>query len=185
MKKYKAAAPEETVARIKDILARHAIPVTCTEKGDGDMFCSYRASITKTGYERIGTNGKGMTTPYAMASAYAEMMERFQNRVVVYPNPVWLSTPCMYFPDETVETLGKGEVEGLVSKFMPRAYPASGIAETSFECRFIPFYHVGSGEHSPELPQRLLQEYPRLERGRQALGRTFPGATYWERLALR
>lgn len=156
MKKYKAATPEETVARIRDILDCHGIPVTCTEKGDGDMFCSYRASITRTGYERIGTNGKGMTPPYAMASAYAEMMERYQNRVVVYPNPVWLTTPCMYFPDETVQTLGKPEVEVLVRKFMPRAYPASGIAETSFECRFIPFYHVRSGE-LVNLPYSLVR----------------------------
>lgn len=156
MKRYKAAAPEETVARIRGILDRHGIPLTCTPKGDGDMFCSYRAAITRTEDESIGTNGKGMTPAYAMASAYAEMMERFQNRVVIYPHPVWLETPCMYFPDEEVKVLDGADTEELVRRYMPRAFPASGIAPTLFDCRFLPFYHVNDGEVA-ELPYSLVR----------------------------
>ena len=83
MKKYKAATPEATVERISQIMTNAGIPLRDQVYGDGDMFCSYRLTISEDDNASIGTNGKGMKASYAKASAYAEMMERFQNRVVI------------------------------------------------------------------------------------------------------
>ena len=99
MKKYKAATPEATFERIHQIMKNSGIPLKDQVYGDGDMFCSYRLSISEDDNASIGTNGKGMKASYAKASAYAEMMERFQNRVVIDPNPAHFDQPCVYFPD--------------------------------------------------------------------------------------
>lgn len=77
LRPYKADTPEHTVQRIKDIISRHEIPVIEQALGDGDMFCSCRIYISHDDDSSIGTNGKGMNRQYAMASGYAEFMERF------------------------------------------------------------------------------------------------------------
>lgn len=85
-KKYKALPPLETVNRARRILedcdlftvehqTRFEKPVLTTFRvwlGDEDM-----------NEMNLGTNGKGMTFPYALASAYGEMMERLQNGLLL------------------------------------------------------------------------------------------------------
>lgn len=48
----------------------------------------------------IGVNGKGITYEAALASAYAEFMERLQSRVLIRPNYGSKSNPVFYFSDE-------------------------------------------------------------------------------------
>ena len=82
LKPYKNALPYDTVGRARKILR------------DCDVFVSentFYMSASKTFTSRIwlsdddiqplklGTNGKGMTARYALASAYGELMERIQN----------------------------------------------------------------------------------------------------------
>ena len=82
LKPYKNALPYDTVARVREILR------------DCDAFISentFYMSASGTFTSRIwfgdddvqalkiGTNGKGMTSRYALASAYGELMERVQN----------------------------------------------------------------------------------------------------------
>lgn len=72
--KYKDAKPEDTVSRIRTVLSRYGIPVEETILSSGiDEICSCRISIRGT---RIGQNGKGTSLPYALASGYAEFIER-------------------------------------------------------------------------------------------------------------
>ena len=124
-KRYKALPPMETVNRARRILqdcdlftvehqTRFEKPVLTTFRvwlGDEDM-----------NEMNLGTNGKGMTFQYALASAYGEMMERLQNGLLL-PQSVrnylycgshsvipetwkeWLKTndadlEYFYFPDE-------------------------------------------------------------------------------------
>lgn len=155
-KKYKAATPEETVARIKKLLSENHIPVKDLIYGDGDLFCSYRLVIAENDDDTIGTNGKGMTPPYAQASAYAEMMERFQNRVVIYPNPANHRSSYMFFPDETKRSLNAEQATAVIQQFTPRVLPECGIKEEIFDCIFLPFYHVNSGKEV-NLPYSLIR----------------------------
>ena len=80
-KPYKACPPEETVRNIKDILASKGIKISeeLFYNADADVY-SCNVYIANEGLDklRIGTNGKGMTKEYSLASGYAEFMERYQ-----------------------------------------------------------------------------------------------------------
>lgn len=142
MKKYKATTPEATIEKIKNILDSLHIPFKEMAKGDGKLFCSYRLCITNDEDIAIGTNGKGMTPAYAQASAYAEMMERLQNRVLVYPNPANYNKDYTFFPDENKRTLVKDEIYRMVKQYTPRAMPKMGISIEKTDCVFLDFYHI-------------------------------------------
>lgn len=82
-KQYKAVAPEETINRIRTILNKVGILLKETScENDGLYAC--RLTINNDGLSvlNIGTNGKGRSYAYALASGYAEFMERLQNGVV-------------------------------------------------------------------------------------------------------
>lgn len=75
---YKDAPPSTTVRRIERILRRAKIATRRKPMlNNADVLFSQR--ITIEGF-RYGTNGKGVTSQYALASAYAELMERLQNQ---------------------------------------------------------------------------------------------------------
>lgn len=156
MKKYKAATPEATIDRIKTILLEAQIPVEDMICGDGDLFCSYRLAISDSNDFSIGTNGKGMNMSYAKASAYAEMMERFQNRIIIYPNPANLGLEYIFFPDETKKTLSPEEAEQQIKQFTPRVLPSEGLSIENFDCVFVPFFHVNTGRVE-KIPYSLVR----------------------------
>ena len=74
--KYKACPPTETVSRIRRILEREGLETEETWTMSGvDTICSVRITLKGTVY---GQNGKGTSREYALASGYAELMERLQ-----------------------------------------------------------------------------------------------------------
>ena len=78
-RRYKEVAPEETVKRLKGLLEKLGIEVE--EKwSDKSSVGTYSLRICIKG-TNMGQNGKGMTKEFAMASAYAEFFERFQNGI--------------------------------------------------------------------------------------------------------
>lgn len=82
--RYKQCAPQQTISRIKEILSTIEMEIEeewFQNKGGVD---SCRIRIINNGLKEfdIGTNGKGMTREYALASAYAELMERLQNKTM-------------------------------------------------------------------------------------------------------
>lgn len=73
---FKDATPEETVERIRGILAEHGIETEERWGTSGVSFCHYvRVQVAGTTF---GTNGKGLTRAFARASGYGELMERLQ-----------------------------------------------------------------------------------------------------------
>lgn len=94
-KAYKARNPEDTVTLIRNIL-KEKLGITLKEEffvGDGEFY-SCRISISSYGIEgiNIGTNGKGMTQEYALASAYGEFMERLQNLILFSNRSLFYNT---------------------------------------------------------------------------------------------
>ena len=79
--KYKDSAPAATVRKIRDILAGLGIRTAekCCSPGIDGLF-SCRISIQGT---QIGQNGKGTTPEYALASGYAEFIERLSTGFLV------------------------------------------------------------------------------------------------------
>lgn len=145
-KPYKAARPSETIAAIKAIIERNQLPVTETLLGDGDMFCSCRIALSHDEDTSIGTNGKGMDMEYALASGYAEFMERLQNRVIVYPNPASINKRFRFFSDERKYSYTHVEGIKIIHKFVPMAAPQNGVSFNTLDGKEVPFYHYNSGE---------------------------------------
>lgn len=82
---YKKCSPEETIRRIREILYKCGIFVTEISGECGGFYHSH-INIANDNLITFGisTNGKGNTPAYALASAYAEMMERLQNGYKFY-----------------------------------------------------------------------------------------------------
>ena len=84
MKQYKHNTPEETVNKIRGILS--GIDILLLEKHfiNSNRY-SCRVSIGNNGLAdlNIGTNGKGRSFEYSLASGYAEFAERLQNRILL------------------------------------------------------------------------------------------------------
>lgn len=80
MKKYKIVSPYKTVGSIKSILNDIGI-LTREEYFGNNQFHSCRISIGNSDISslNIGSNGKGRSFEYSLASGYAEFMERLQN----------------------------------------------------------------------------------------------------------
>ncbi len=72
--KFKDAKPEETVALVKKLLGDLGITLTESWNNTGIDDC-WALRVTEQN-KAFGTNGKGVTKEFAMASAYAEFMER-------------------------------------------------------------------------------------------------------------
>lgn len=84
-KKYKSKPPVDTINQIRRILqdaniftVEHHIHYG----NPGVHACRVWIGEGKINDLHIGTNGKGMTTRYSLASAYGEMMERIQNNIL-------------------------------------------------------------------------------------------------------
>lgn len=108
-RRYKETTPDKTVKRIKEILKKHKVEVeeNWSKKSQVDTY-SLRVCIKGT---NIGQNGKGMTKEYALASGYAEFLERYQNGMFVFkPEKESSDFPFVYSADEkklTVEEIAK------------------------------------------------------------------------------
>lgn len=78
---YKADSPYNTISRIRDIIKKLEIFVTEQDfySFDNNIF-SCRTIIDNVGFRKhnLGTNGKGLSAEFALASSYGELMERLQ-----------------------------------------------------------------------------------------------------------
>ena len=97
--RYKETSPENTVKRIKEILKKNNIEVeeNWTKKSSVGTY-SLRVCIKGT---NLGQNGKGMTKEFALASGYAEFLERYQNGMLVFrTEKPSIEFPFLYSADE-------------------------------------------------------------------------------------
>lgn len=74
---YKEVSPMETVTKLKIILKKLGI-LTNENWQEKSSVGTYSLRVTFAGTNK-GANGKGVSREYAMASAYAELFERYQN----------------------------------------------------------------------------------------------------------
>ena len=85
-KPYKARKAEDTINLVRNIL-HDKLGILLKEthyQGDGEFYsCRINIANCNINNLNIGTNGKGMTFEYALASAYGEFMERIQNQMLV------------------------------------------------------------------------------------------------------
>jgi ribosomal protein S12 methylthiotransferase accessory factor len=97
--KHKDASPIETIGRIRKILSDIGIlTIEVDWKNSHDQYYSVRVITSFFGYG-VGTNGKGITTEYALASAYSEFMERLQNLLLFKRSFGLMKDTKILFPD--------------------------------------------------------------------------------------
>ncbi len=127
---YKEDSPQNTVARIKGILANLGIKLEEEWIRTGTINTySLRVNVKNTS---IGSNGKGVTKDYAMASAYSEFMERYQNLWLARWNNLWKDgNGFRYYVDEAYLTAE--EIVRSDSAFIRMYFRNRGMAEADFE----------------------------------------------------
>ena len=83
-KKYKQSPPINTIYKIKEILSNIGILTKDVHYGQYPCFsCRISIGNSELSVLDIGTNGKGRTFEYSMASGYAEFAERLQNHMML------------------------------------------------------------------------------------------------------
>lgn len=141
--KYKDDLPANTISRIKKIL--DGLGIYTIEKWFEPVngLFSLQVIIKGTG---IKTNGKGTTPEYALASAYAEFIERLQNLALInYSSPEIRDYKGFYHaPDEkpvTLEDMGNA-FGGSIEVFLPPLPEERGNTVSEFLSQWfdsIPF----------------------------------------------
>lgn len=90
---YKERSPIETVNIIKKFFADNGYQLKQTvskQTEAGTWYC--HVDVYKGDILFKGAHGKGMTEEYALASGYAELYERFCNKIFYLANPCWAKT---------------------------------------------------------------------------------------------
>ena len=167
IKAYKALPPQNTVNNISNILYdRLGVKLNIHEYAQkNNLFFSSRVDVetdTLKGF-KIGTNGKGVTREFSLASAHAEFMERIQNGLLFhhryytterfvnsYKNKEYAKLlkdeevllKYAFAPDEKFIT-DKNEIKKLINKYV-RSYDNQEIFNEVSKngITLLPFYNI-------------------------------------------
>ena len=114
---YKEISPIETVNNIKNFLEGRGF--TCVEEAlrqEQSTTWSLVLNLEYKGHFVLKTYGKGVTKEFARASGYAEMYERFCNKMSFWTSIPFFDKLCEYnlknngyylFPNERIMTLNE------------------------------------------------------------------------------
>ncbi len=135
-RKYKERLPEQSVEDIVGIFRELKIDTEITDSFiPMPQVYSHRVEITDDGVNVFGTNGKGRTEMYSLASAYAELIERVQNGLFSGFDKEFLfklqnEFGFVYYPDEKYIT--KEEFMKLPEKVVNDCVKYKGKAREKF-----------------------------------------------------
>lgn len=125
-REFKEKEPKETIRTIKNILKHLGVDIEeeWVPESTVNTF-SVRVNIKGT---QIGTNGKGVSKEFALASAYGEFMERIQNKALGLPMLNKKVAQGYYFVyDEKLMTVD--EIVGADTKFIENL-----LKQLKFDC---------------------------------------------------
>ena len=125
-REFKEKEPKETIRTIKNILKHLGVDIEeeWVPESTVNTF-SVRVNIKGT---QIGTNGKGVSKEFALASAYGEFMERIQNKALGLPMLNKKVAQGYYFVyDEKLMTVD--EIVGADTKFIENLLKQLKIAK--------------------------------------------------------
>ena len=101
--KFKDAVPFDTISFIRKSLYNLGIEVY-EKKWDNISSECFSVRLEVEGFLNVGTNGKGTTRIFALASAYGELMERLQNKKL-FNKTYGLKYNHEPFPDERTDDI--------------------------------------------------------------------------------
>lgn len=167
---YKDAAPADTIWHARQILSDLGIEVKEEVFSRPGVACSCRITIANPRLAplNIGTNGKGLTEEYALASGYAEMLERLQNKMLLNEGTRYTGRlegaeplPYRYFPDEEPLIVSEAEFHAVARDLFPKS--VAGInPETVRTPLSIIFYAAPYANVTRGVMYRLPVAYARL-----------------------
>ncbi|MBN2833451.1 MAG: YcaO-like family protein [Candidatus Delongbacteria bacterium] len=150
-RKYKSVKPTETVNKIRNIFSKfdYFVFEELWLNVNDEIYSARVTSDFKDGY--FGTNGKGRTREFTLASAYAEHIERLQNQLLsgtlsfnrILLNKIKEESGFFYFPDETF--IKKEEFYNLPDAFFQDLHGSS-----EFNKDFIESYYDRINQNSYE-----------------------------------
>lgn len=158
---HKDLKPQETIRIIRSIMEKLGVDIQEVQWSKFGKNChSVRIedmSYNNIGAPAVGTNGKGVSPLYALASAYAEYMERFQNDLLYGRQYGLMKNADGFYPDEIeidAERFFKKhdifkDVWGLHSK-------DKYIDIVGTRVSAVPFYNITKGEVD-YLPDRFIR----------------------------
>ena len=147
----KECKPEETVKKIKKILKKFEINVVEKEIINiNNSFYSTRVELKEI--KEIGTNGKGVTKEYALASAYAEFMERLQSNFLLKSSFLNKEDMLIYKDEKYLEY---NEFYNKFSKFI-EVNQLNDLVKYNDKYRYYTSYENIINNEKEDLPIRLI-----------------------------
>lgn len=154
--KYKDDIPENTINRIKKLLTGLGIHTGEQYYNYDDLVYSCRINIDSSGLHslNIGTNGKGMDKCYSLASGYGELMERMQNKMLLFEAIKYScksymisrnkKLPFRLFPDEREIIYQPKAFIDLIDRYFPnyKIRRMKDLLSADVRCLTIPFVDV-------------------------------------------
>ena len=167
MKQNKVCDPERTISNVRRILSKYGLLTSETFFSCSDLYYSCRVTFLEPLQGlNVGANGKGMTPAYALASAYGELMERLQNRLLAFQAVRYAVShssqeklkACLakqdirlrfqYYPDEKVrEFCRKRDFADYLSEFIPSYKECldSDLREQAYKVLEAPYENLMTG----------------------------------------
>jgi ribosomal protein S12 methylthiotransferase accessory factor len=156
---HKERDPISTINNLRNILANLGIlTIESSWRSAGEH--NFSVHIHDSNFSKaIGTNGKGVSKEYALASAYGEYMERLQNGVL-YKQEYGLKDELMFnYPDVIGMSWNKylenSEVQSLVSNLFEGNFTNDLKACGEEQIELLPFYGVEE-KNIIYLPNKIL-----------------------------
>ncbi len=177
MKPYKTAVPEDTIFNIRKILHLLGIDVTEQHFRKDGLYYSCRITIDNNNirFLDIGTNGKGMSSIYSLASAYGEFMERIQNKMFTVATKYATSDfrknlpekqigdipilDFLFFPEERLEEVPSEKIQLYFQELLPNTEINTAIdfkGNDFYKIHYADFYNTYA-KKVESLPYTLLR----------------------------
>jgi ribosomal protein S12 methylthiotransferase accessory factor len=156
---YKDCLPSETISVIRNILTElgFSMQEVLWQSFENKIFAvSIEDTSSPPSMWRLRSNGKGVSKELALASAYAEFMERLQNVCFpgFLPRRYGLMPTELRAPDEVVKDLRDiASVSNLVSSSLFSRATITKYGNRRMVC--VPFYEVTDGK-TYYLPEEIL-----------------------------
>lgn len=149
-KKHKDDAPLKTVEKIRNILIDLGI-FTFERFWFNPIKNVYSVRVMTSEFGNVGTNGKGITQAYALASAYAEFMERLQTFSLIKKHFGLMKEVQIKYPD--VELIDKCKISKPIIDILSGNNEFSELLEDKLVC--FPYYNLQSKSIS-YIPEKVM-----------------------------
>lgn len=155
---HKDCPPQKTIQKILSILSEIDL-IPCVESINSFGENCYSVRLVDSEFP-VGTNGKGVSKIYALASAYAEFMERLQNGCLYQRNYGLMPDNEVFYSDEILiktKNLLENQKGLLKNIFGNPTTDLDGLVDILGEdIRAVPFYNI-SQKRVEFLPSEIIK----------------------------